>query len=459
MRSFFHKTAHKTAPRLLFVSSIALLLLGALLLALPFANRDGAWHISIRTLTLAASAVSVTGLDPIGIAQNLTSFGFFIIAVLVQIGGIGIMTFGMQLFLMVGRSLSVHEEQTVKTSLGESRLYALGPMLHATILFTFLAEITGAAILAWRFHAINPDLSTLRAIGHGAFLSIMGFCNAGFSIYEDSVMSFASDPIALHTITVLSVIGGLGFIVIMNILRLRPWKRDRSSRGYLSLHSRIVLSSSALLFTGCTILFLLLEAHAAFAEFSFPEKLSRAAFHSAALRSAGFSVFPAETMTKASNLLSMICMFIGGAPGSTAGGIKVSTLVVLAATVRAAFCFRRTPELNFRSVPRNVVINAIAILTLCSLLVLSTAFLLSIFEADNPNLSLDGILFESISAFSNCGLEPSGRTASLSAPSLFCLAYCMFFGRLGPVTIGLTLFHPRSTDLTKRYPEENIIVG
>ncbi|MGN0844598.1 MAG: potassium transporter TrkG [Kiritimatiellia bacterium] len=449
-----------TAPRLLFISSTVILLLGALLLALPFANRDAAWHVSIRTLTLAASAVSVTGLDPVDIAQHLTTFGFFIIALLVQIGGIGIMTFGTQLFLMVGRSLSVHEERTVKASLGESRLNALGPMLHATILFTFFSEIIGAAILAWRFHASNPALyPPLRALGHGAFFSIMGFCNAGFSLYEDSVMSFASDPIALHTVTLLSVIGGLGFIVIMNLFHLRPWKRDRSNRGYLSLHSRIVLSSNAILFACSTILFILLESNAAFAGMSFPEQLSRAAFHSSALRSAGFSVFPAETMTKASELLSMIYMFIGGAPGSTAGGIKVSTLVVLAATVRAAFCSRRTPELHFRSIPRDVVNNAIAILALCSALVLSTAFLLSVFEAANSNLAANDILFESISAFSNCGLEPSGRTASLSDPSLFFLAICMFFGRLGPVTIGLTLFHPRATDLTKRYPEENVIVG
>ena len=175
--------------------------------------------------------------------------------------------------------------------------------------------------------------------------------------------------------------------------------------------------------------------------------------------SSGFAITDYTTWPALGLMILLVVEFVGGMSGSTAGGIKVSTLVVLAATVRAAFCFRRTPELSFRSVPRNVVINAIAILTLCSLLVLSTAFFLSIFEADNPNLSLDGILFESISAFSNCGLEPSGRTASLSAPSLFCLAYCMFFGRLGPVTIGLTLFHPRSTDLTKRYPEENIIVG
>lgn len=456
MRTAFHMTA----PRLLFISSTVILLLGALLLALPFSNRDATWHVSIRTLTLAASAVSVTGLDPVGIAQHLTSFGFFIIALLVQIGGIGIMTFGTQLFLMVGRSLSVNEERTVKASLGETRLNALGPMLHATILFTFFSEIIGAAILAWRFHATNPGLyPPLRALGHGAFFSIMGFCNAGFSLYEDSVMSFASDPIALHTVTLLSVIGGFGFIVIMNLFRLRPWKRDRSNRGYLSLHSRIVLSSSTILFACSAILFILLESNAAFSGMPFSDKLSTAVFHSSAVRSSGFAAFQIENATLASDFVSMFYMFIGGAPGSTAGGIKVSTLVVLVATMRAAFCSRRTPELHFRSIPRDVVNNAIAILALCSALVLSTAFLLSVFETANPNLDSNGILFESISAFSNCGLEPSGRTASLSNPSLFFLAICMFFGRLGPVTIGLTLFHPRTTDLTKRYPEENVIVG
>ena len=449
-----------TAPRLLLLSSAAFLLLGAWLLALPVSSADGAWHFDVPRLCLAASAVCVTGLDPVGIGTALSPFGWCVLTLLVQVGGIGILTFGTLLFRMVGHSLSVSEEQSVTASLGEARRNRLGGILRATMLFTAVAEGLGFLVLLWRFAGAGAAAGSFaEALSRSAFFAIMAFCNAGFSPYPGSVAPFADDPIVLHTISCLSLVGGLGFIVIENLLSYRPWRRDRTRSGRLSLHSRIVLQTTAVLFAVCLGSVLVLERTGAFAGLPLSRALSLSFFHAASVQACGFSAFPVETLSAPSLLLAMAFMFIGGSPGSTAGGLKVTTLVVLAATVRANILGRWTPELQARSIPRDIVNAAVTLLFLSLAIVFTAALLLILFEAHNPALSPARLLFVSVSAFGNCGLEPAGQTRQLSDPSLLVLSLVMFFARLGPITIGMTFFRSRRIDRTKRYPEENLVVG
>ena len=443
--------------RLVVLAFAAAVAAGTLLFALPAANADGAWHLDLKSLFLATSACCVTGLDPVGVGAALTPFGLAVLAILVELGGLGIMTIGTFLFLAAGRSLSVDEERSVMNTLGASAPRQVGPVLRQTVAFTLWCEVAGALLLAARLGALDRSLGLWSALARGAFFSAMSFCNAGFSLFPDSFAPLLRDPAATFVSCLLSFAGGIGFIVFANLASRRPWRRNRLERGRISLHSRLALEGVAAGVLLSLLVYPALEARGAYADLSAGGTFRAALFQAFSSRASGFACVPTSTYGGATLLFTMVLMFVGAAPGSTGGGIKTTTLSVLFATVRAMFS-RGTIELHGRSVPMRVVGDAIAIAVLSVAAVAATSFALLVVEVGGSS-EPGALVFEAVSAFANNGMEIGGTTGKLSGPGLAVVSLAMFAGRLGPVALLLTLFRSRRTDVSKRFPEENIVVG
>lgn len=444
--------------RALVAGFAAAVALGAVVFSLPAANADGAWHWGIDRVFLATSAVCVTGLDPVGAGTALSDFGLVALAVLVQVGGIGIMTAGTFLFVALGRTLSVTEERSVASSLGEISQREIRRMLVGTFAFTFFWEAAGAAVLAWRLAGLFPGWSAAKSAAAGFFFAEMSFCNAGFSLFPDSFAPMLRDIPALGASIALSLVGGVGFVVHAKVLSLRPWRKNRLKRGRLPLHARLVLEGLAAVVAIDMAVYLALESRGAWADLGPGGTFMAALFQSFSARSAGFSSVPVSSFGAATLLFTGLMMFVGAAPGSTGGGLKTTTVSVLLATIAAMFCGRETPEIHGRSLPRRAVNDAIAVLALALSIVFAVALALFAIEKPAPDRA-GALVFEAVSAFTNNGMEVEGTAASLSAASKAVLSFAMFAGRLGPVTIVMMLFRSGAADKSKRYPEENVAVG
>ena len=238
----------------------------------------------------------MTGLDPIGVGTALSPFGLAALTLLAQLGGIGIMTVGTFLFIAVGRTLSVTEERSVASSLGEVRPNNLRRILSGTLAFTLAWELAGAVFLAFRLRAADASLPLGHAAARGAFFSVMSFCNAGFSLHADSFAPFLHDPAIVLCSVTLSLVGGIGFLVHANLFSLRPWHRNRIARGRLTLHSRLVLEGLLAVVVLDMLVYLSLEWRGAYAGLGARDSFMAALFQTFSTRSSGFAAVPAADL-------------------------------------------------------------------------------------------------------------------------------------------------------------------
>ncbi len=439
---------------------LAVILVGTALLMLPAAAWSGRWTPPLTALFTATSATCVTGLSVVDIGTHFSRFGQLVILALIQVGGLGIMTLGTFLLVLIGRRLRLRDEFMVRTALGVEGVRGLGSLLRAALTFTFAIEFVGGAVLTHRYlyaHGYTPG----EAVYAGFFHAISAFCNAGFALHADSLIGLRSDSATILTVAALVVMGGLGFLVLYNIAGLRPWRRDRLGRGSLSLHTRLVL-----VVTGALILigfagFLALEWRQTLDGLPFGERLVCALFQAITPRTAGFNVVDIAALKPATEFLTLLMMFIGGSPASTAGGIKTTTIAVLFLTLRGITSGSDCTRCGMRTVPVRVVREAISILLL-SLWIVTLLFGALLVTEHVPLLAsglstADELLFESVSAIATVGLS-TGITPSLSAFGQVCLILGMFVGRLGPLTIAVSVGRQSETRLA-RYPEEEVIVG
>ena len=448
------------------ISFLVAILVGTLLLALPVSRVSGHWGPPGESLFLAVSAICVTGLSPVtDLPAVFSGFGLAVIMLLAQAGALGIMTLGTFIVETMGRRTTMREEQMLMESFGTSDGGGVERLLLGAVWFTLFWEAAGAAVLASRFHAAYA-YGPAKALWHGLFHSVMAFCNAGFSLYPDSMARYASDPVVLGTTGVQIVVGGIGFIVHRNVFRLRPWRRDRLSRGRLTLHSRIVLKMTFGLIALGTLVFWLLERRNGGAFAGLPPWMQwmRALFKTVSTRTCGFAATPETDVGGFSRAFSMLLMTIGGAPGSTCGGLKVTTVAVLLATVHSMARNLEECEIGDRTIPARIVRESIAVLMLGLGALLTTIALLHVFEAESPVFFPNGergisvsLVFETVSAFGTVGLS-LGATPDLSAPSRACLLACMFLGRLGPLTLAITMGGSPARR-PRRYPEEGVVIG
>jgi trk system potassium uptake protein TrkH len=438
----------------------AIILAGTLLLLLPAANTQGAWTPPLTALFTATSAACVTGLSVVDIGTYYSPLGQWIILALIQFGGLGIMTFGTFLLVLVGRRLGLNDEFVLMDSLGYDRIRGLPSLMRRALLFTIGLELLGTAVLTTRL-VVHHGQPFAPALYSGFFHSVSAFCNAGFSIYRDNLAGFSRDPVFLLTIAGLIVAGGLGFLVLHDLISIRFWRRDRLARGRLSLHTRIVLKASGILLLVGWLVFGIAEWHGTLAPLGVLDRLTVAFFHSVTPRTAGFNVVDLAHVHPTALLLTMVLMFIGGSPCSTAGGVKTTTIAVLMRVMLAMIRGKREVETHGRTVPDQTVREALAIFVLFLVTALMAFSLLLAAESppvlDRAFSQADELLFETLSAFGTVGLS-MGITPSLSPMGQTIVILIMFAGRVGPLTLAL-LIGKKEVRQVIRYPEEEVVVG
>jgi trk system potassium uptake protein TrkH len=445
------KDTSKMHPtQVLVLGFLSLILIGTILLNLPIASRSGESVGLVNALFTATSAVCVTGLVVVDTLTHWTTFGHIVILVLIQIGGLGFMTLGTLFAFIVGKKIFLKERLLMKESLNQFSVAGVVRLTKYILIMTFTIEAIGAILLSITF---VPEHGPLKGIWYSVFHSISAFCNAGFSIIGDfrSMTPYVNNPIVTLTVVTLVVLGGIGFVVILEVLEKRSFKK-------FSLHTKLALTMTAsLLIIGFLVMIT--------TEFNNPNtmgnlpwsgKILSAIFHSVTPRTAGFNTLPLGGMTVAALFITMVFMFIGGSSAGTAGGVKVTTVGLVIAGVASEIKGKNDIEAFDKRIPMHQIIRAIAIIGLSMGVVVLVIMVLSITES---NASFLEIMFESVSAFGTVGLS-LGITRELSVIGKIIISITMFFGRVGPLTIFLALAQRRQKNMgTLRYPEEKIIIG
>jgi trk system potassium uptake protein TrkH len=443
-----------TGPERVMIRSLAITILaGTVLLALPASNQSGQWLDPLTAAFMATSATCVTGLTVCDPGSTFTHLGQGILLGLIQVGGLQIMTLGTLALILLGKRLSLRDELVTMEALGHTDAHDLPTLIRRTLLLTFTLEASGCLTLAWRFHT-SHDMPFPTALYYGAFHAISAFCNAGFSLYPDSIASFRTDPIVLLTLGLLIVTGGLGFGVLYNAGKARSWSR-------LALHARLTICTTAALILTGWLAFLAFESNYTLSGLGTRDRAICAFFQSVTPRTAGFAVIDMATVQPETLWTTMMLMFIGGSSASTAGGIKTTTFLVLILVSVSFLRRRREVVAMHRTLPDHNIRTALAVFLLGLATLLTAFMLLLILEPQLPVhgtiSSAEALLFEVISALGTVGLS-TGITPHLGDFARVCLIACMFLGKVGPLVIAVVV-GSREIRQTVRHPEEDIVVG
>lgn len=429
-------------PALIIIASfLAPIVMGGILLSLPFSH-TGSLSL-LDALFTSASAITVTGLTVVDTTTQFTFTGKTIIMLLIQLGGLGFMTFSTLTLLLLGRSLSLTDRMLIENGFTTGKNRNIYALVKRIFLFTFLFEAIGAVFLFFFLRTKDP----LERAFNSLFHSVSAFCNAGFSTFSASLEDYsASWPVNLTFMTMI-IIGGIGFLVLNEIGQSLKRRRNLAK---LSLHSRMAIKTSVYLLLAGTLIIFLFEN----LDSSLDKRLLTAIFQSTTSRTAGFNTVNLAAYSHASILLIGILMFIGASPGSTGGGIKTTTAATTAAYLRSYVLGRKRTEMRFRSLPEKTVEKAFLLIVLAMLLVTLVFFLMLVFE---PSLPFHKLLFEIVSAFGTVGLS-LGVTPELGSPGKLLLMFTMFVGRIGPITLLLALSRTEPKAVIT-YPEEDVMIG
>lgn len=431
----------------------ALIGIGTILLSLPIASNSGQATNLVDALFTATSAVCVTGLVVFDTRTYWSSFGQIVILLLIQIGALGIMSMATLFSLIVGRRMGLKERLTIKESLNEFTLSGVVRTLKNILIATGIIELVGAIILSTQ---LIPVYGLKDGIVKSIFHSVSAFCNAGFDIFGSpdnkfvSLSLFINNPIILITISLLVIVGGLGFIVWRDVIEKKRFSR-------FTLHSRVALLATLILIVGGTFLIFVFDYNNPYTlgKLPFISKITNAYFHAIVPRTAGFSTLPVGNMDEASILLTLLFMFIGAAPGSTGGGVKVTTISVLVFAVISYIKGHDEVNIMDRRVADSILKKSLSIIVISIALIFVTTMVLLI----NNEGSFVQVLFEATSAFGTVGLS-TGITPDLNTISKLQIIPTMFLGRVGPLSFALLLTLKHNVKKTAyRYPEGRITVG
>lgn len=444
------------SPAYVSIIGFALLIAaGTILLVLPQATRAPGigW---VNALFTATSASCVTGLVVVDTGAAFTPFGQGIILVLIQFGGLGIMTLSTLFLLIAGRRPSLAGRIAIQDTLTHGEERSLYTLLRDVALFTFTMEALGAVLLFFRF---LPDYDVTQALYLSIFHSVSAFCNAGFSLFSDSFAAYQGDWLFNLVICFLIVTGGIGFLVLSELKNRFPFNRQTWSR--LSLHSKLVLSTTAILLICSSLLIVSTEWHNTLAHLSVPERCLAGVFQAVSARTAGFNTLSIENMANETLFVLILLMFVGASPGSCGGGIKTTTLASLAVLGFSRLCGQERPQLFRRSISEASVGKAISIVMISTVVVLTATMLVLMTELGEIAHPLSRgkfleLLFEVVSAFGTVGLS-TGVTAGLSVAGKLIITLVMFVGRLGPLVIAIAV--SRRHVARYHYADEHIMVG
>lgn len=443
--------------RIIVVSFLLVILAGAFFLVLPVSARGGAHTAPLDALFISTSAVCVTGLSPFDTWTHWNGFGQAVILLLIQIGGLGLVTFTTGLTLLMRRKLGFRDMQLAVENTAGSVIH-IRRLIRTILIFTFSCETAGAILLMLRF---VPEYGR-HGIWISFFTAVSAYCNAGFDVMGftapgSSLTAYAGDPLVSLTAAALIVTGGLGFVVISDIFSAKLRTRMNKERPHaLKFHSHIVLTTTAIMIAVGTVLFLICENTNTLRGMNFGEKLNASLFQSITARTAGFNTVDTASERDLTKLILVLLMFIGASPASTGGGIKTTTFVVLAAAVMSVLRGGDEAVVLRRRLDQFTVYRALTILTVGLLVVAVTT---GVILTTNPRVSGVDALFEAVSAFGTVGLS-ANVTPILSPAAKLAEIFAMFIGRVGPVSLGLafTLRKGRIASGTI-LPEGRIVVG
>lgn len=440
----------KLNPAQILVLGFAfVIIIGAIILSTPYVTNTGETVGFLNALFTATSAVCVTGLVVVDTGTFWNMGGQIVILLLIQIGGLGIMTMATSVALIIGRKISLRNRLIMQEALNQFTISGVIKLTKYIILTTLAIEAVGAFMLALKF---IPIYGKGKGIFYGIFHSISAFCNAGFDVIGGgrSLTPFTENISVNLIIMFLIVLGGLGFTVIIELLRVSKWKK-------LSLHSQIVIGMTvALLLIGFLVFFALEYNNPdTLGSLSLKGKLTAAMFQSVTTRTAGFNTIALDQMHDGSKLLTIILMFIGGSPGSTAGGMKTTTIALVLLVVVSVIKGRDDVEFGRRRISRDNVNRALTVFGIGATLAFIIPFLLTITEKGTDFIVL---LFEAVSALGTVGLS-LGYTSSLSPMGKVIILSTMFAGRVGALTIVFALAAKKENKALIRYPESKVSVG
>ncbi|MGG3468882.1 TrkH family potassium uptake protein [Neobacillus pocheonensis] len=443
-----HKKSFLDPPKILVLGFAVIILFGALLLTLPASTTNGQGLSFLNAIFTATSATCVTGLVVVDTGTTFTMLGQLIILSLIQIGGLGFMTFATLFAFLLGKRISLKERILLQESLNNLSMEGIVRLARRILIFTAVIETAGAVPLAIRF---SLDMPIGKAIYFGIFHSISNFNNAGFDLMGEfhSLTSYVDDPTVTLTVCMLITLGGIGFIVMNEVFEFRRSKR-------LSLHTKVVLMTSLFLLVVGTIgiFFLELSNEKTLKPLSLSGKVLGSLFQSVTARTAGANTLNIGDLWHSSLLLIIILMFIGASPGSTGGGIKTTTFTTLIGAVWSQIRGKEDVIFYRQRIVYETIYKALTVTISGLFLVMITTFLLTITESGKDFLM---ILFEATSAFATVGLS-MGLTPELSAVGKGLIIFTMFAGRVGPLTIAFAVTMRRNPDAF-RYPKGKIMIG
>jgi len=441
--------ARRSTTRMIAFGFALIILTGTLLLTLPIANRSGHGNL-LNSLFTATSATCVTGLVVVDTYQNWTAFGQLVILCLIQVGGLGFMTIGAYISVLLKKRIGLQKREQLQESVNTLEIAGVVRLVKKIVQGALCIELLGAALLAIRF---IPRFGIARGLYYSIFHAVSAFCNGGFDLMGiqeaySSLVSFEADVLVNIVVVSLILIGGIGFIVWDDVMR-NKWH----FRKYM-LHSKIAIATTAILTVAGTVLFLVTEKDAAFAGMNPLERFLGALFSAVTPRTAGFNTVDTAALSNAGKGLTMVLMFIGGSPGSTAGGVKTTTMVVLIFYAVAMVTNRQDINLFGRRLTDEVVKRANAVVVINFSLAIMAATVIMVVQ---PFLAFEDVLFEVLSAIGTAGMT-TGITRDLAILPRLIIIILMYCGRLGSLSFALVFAQKNTTNLV-RQPEERIIVG
>ncbi len=437
-----------TPPKILSLGFMFLIAVGTALLSLPAASVGG--RISfIDALFMATSATCVTGLAVIDTGTQLTTFGQVVLLVLFQFGGLGFVTMATLITLVLNKRISLKERLLLQESMNQHSMQGIVLLIRRVLIYSLIIQLSGAILLAGRFMA---DMPFGKAIYYGLFHSISIFNNAGFDLFGDihgpfsGLTRYVEDPIVNLTSMLLIFLGGIGFIVLSDVI-------DFPKRKRLTLHSKVVLSTSVILVWVGAAVFFLLELNHTLKPLHTSGKIMASFLQAITPRSGGVTTIEIPLLRESTQFLLILLMFIGAAPGSTGGGIKITTFAILVTAVYVKLRGREDIVLFRNRIAKGNVYKAITMTLLSLMLVVIATMLLSVTE----NADFLSVLFEAVSAFGTSGIT-MGLTTELTSIGKVLVIILMFVGRIGPLTLAYAL-KPKNSKELYRYPEGNITIG
>jgi trk system potassium uptake protein TrkH len=450
-----------TVARTICLGFVTVILLGAILLTMPFSTGNGNWNDPIVALFTSTSAVCVTGLAVVDTGTEFSFLGQLFIALLAQIGGLGYMTTTTFLMLLIGRKFDLRQKVAIQQALDRPGMSGSTQIIRSIIATTLLFELTGVFLLMTVF---VPEKGWQEGTWLAIFHSVSAWNNAGFSLFKDNLIGYQSSPLVIITIGCLIIFGGIGYQVILDMYL---WLRDsfayqgnriikKTSCLIFSLDFKVATSTTLILLVLGTIAIFFIEIRndSVFGQLSLSDKILAAWFQSVSTRTAGFNSIDIGKMTNAGLFIMIALMFIGASPGGTGGGIKTTTLRVLTSCTKAILQGKEEVLLYNRKIAISLILKAVGVVFGSLATVIFATILISITD---PKLAFIQILFEVVSAFGTVGLS-TGITATVSTAAKLILILTMYIGRVGILLLMSSILgDPRPTRI--HYPEENLLVG